>query len=56
MKKRVKITATGKVTRRQASRAHKLTIKSGARKRAYTQDHAASSSDVKNIKKVLGIK
>lgn len=56
MKKRVKLTATGKVTRRQATRAHKLTIKSGARKRAYTQDHAASSADVKNIKKVLGVK
>lgn len=56
MAKRVKLTASGKVLRRRATRAHKLTGKSSARKRAYTLEHAASSADSKNIKKMLGIR
>lgn len=55
MAKRVKLTASGKVLRRKATRAHKLSGKSGARKRAYTLEHAASSADEKNIKTMLGL-
>ncbi len=54
MAKRVKLSATGKVLRRKATRAHKLTIKSASRKRAYTQEHGVAKGDEKNIKKMLG--
>ena len=56
MSKRVKITGTGKVLRRQASRAHKLTSKSGARKREYTLEHGMAKGDSKNAKKMVGVK
>lgn len=52
--KRVKQTGTGQLTHLRASRAHKLTGKSAARKRAYTQDHVSSDADTKNLKKMLG--
>ncbi len=55
MSKRVKITSTGKILRRKASRAHKLTIKSASRKRAFTQEHGVALGDAKNIKNMLGI-
>ena len=53
--KRVKVTASGRVTHLQASRAHKLTKKSASRKRAYTIDQSTSKADEKNIKKMLGM-
>lgn len=53
--KRVKITATGQVTHLKATRAHKLTKKSAARKRAYTRDLPAAQADSRNIKKMLGL-
>ena len=56
MSKRVKITGTGKVLRRKASRAHKLTSKSGARKREYTLEHGMAKGDSKNAKKMVGVK
>lgn len=55
IKKRVKLTGTGKIMHRKATRAHKLTIKSAARKRAYTLEHTTAKGDSKNIKKMLGI-
>lgn len=55
MSKRVKLTGSGKVLRRKATRAHKLTIKSAARKRAYTREHSAADADVRNIKTMLGV-
>ena len=56
MSKRVKVTGSGKVLRRRATRAHKLTLKSGARKRAYTLEHGVAQADVKNVKTMLGVK
>ena len=56
MSKRVNITGTGKVLRRKASRAHKLTSKSGARKREYTLEHGMAKGDSKNAKKMVGVK
>lgn len=53
--KRFKLTGTGKVMHRKATRAHKLTIKSAARKRGYTLEHQAAHGDSKNVKKMLGI-
>ena len=55
MSKRIKITGTGKVLRRKATRAHKLTIKSGSRKRAYTLEHGMAKGDSANAKKMIGI-
>ncbi len=55
MSKRVKLTGSGKVLRRRATRAHKLTIKSASRKRAYTLEHGVAASDVKNVKTMLGV-
>lgn len=56
MSKRVKITGTGKILRRKAGRAHKLTLKSGAQKRAYTLEHGMGKGDAKNAKKMVGVK
>lgn len=56
MSKRIKITGTGKVLRRKATRAHKLTLKSGSRKRAFTLDHGMAKGDAKNAKKMVGAK
>jgi len=53
--KRFKITASGKIMRRKATRGHLKSKKSSARKRAYTVEHPASERDVKNIKKALGV-
>jgi|JI10StandDraft_1071094.scaffolds.fasta_scaffold2341722_1 large subunit ribosomal protein L35 len=55
MSKRVKITGSGKIMRRKATRAHKLTIKSATRKRAFTLEHGVALGDSKNIKKMLGL-
>lgn len=55
MSKRVKVTASGKILRRKATRAHKLTIKSAARKRSFTLEHGVALGDSKNIKKMLGM-
>lgn len=53
--KRFKITASGKIMRRKATRGHLKSKKSSARKRAYTVEHPASERDVRNIKKALGV-
>lgn len=53
--KRFKLTSSGKVMRRKATRGHLKTKKSASRKRAYTLEHPASERDVKNIKKALGV-
>lgn len=49
------MTSNGKIMRRKATRGHLKAKKSAARKRAYTLEHPASQSDVKNIKKALGV-
>jgi large subunit ribosomal protein L35 len=54
-KKRIKVTGTGKLIRRRASRTHFLTKKRQSRRRLYGKDHGFSQSDKPNIKKQLGI-
>lgn len=54
--KRFKMTARGTLLRRRATRAHKLTSKSGARKRAYTQEHGVHEANLRAVKKMLGVK
>lgn len=55
MIKRIKISSTGKVLRRKATRAHKLTLKSKSRKRNYTLEHGMAKGDSKNAKKMAGV-
>ncbi|MEI7818533.1 MAG: 50S ribosomal protein L35 [bacterium] len=54
--KRFKITGSGALLRRRATRAHKLIGKPSDRKRAYTKDHAINTTQTKTVKKMLGIK
>ena len=52
--KRVKITATGKVTRRRASGNHMLSKKSKSRKRNIKTSAQVTGSMAKNVKRALG--
>ncbi|MFO0955804.1 MAG: 50S ribosomal protein L35 [Candidatus Saccharibacteria bacterium] len=54
--KRFKVTGKGTLLRRKATRAHKLEGKSGARKRAYAQEHTVDATNVKAVKRMLGVK
>jgi large subunit ribosomal protein L35 len=53
--KRVKLTATGKVTRRRAFGGHLLSKKSKSRKRAINTTAVVTGSMEKNIKRALGV-
>ena len=53
--KRVKITGTGKITRRRAFGAHLLAKKSKSRKRAINTTALVTGGVAKNIKRALGI-
>jgi len=54
LKKRIKITKTGKLKKRRAFRSHLLEKKGGRRKEKYTKLFDVSKGDAKKIKKVLG--
>ena len=53
--KRVKLTSTGKITRRRAFKGHMLAKKSKSRKRAINATGAVTGSMARNIKRVLGV-
>ncbi len=53
-KKTFKVTAAGKLLRRRAMKSHLLEKKSPKRKRRFRRDHAVDSSDVRELKKLLG--
>lgn len=53
--KRIKITGSGKLLRRQAFQGHFLSKKSGATKRIFKQQQSVSGADLKNIRKNLGV-
>lgn len=53
--KRVKLTATGKVTRRRAFGGHLLAKKSKSRKRAINTTATITGKIEKNIKRSLGV-
>jgi len=53
-KKRFRITGTGKVMRRRASRAHYLEHKPSTRTRRLANDVVLSPADHKTMKKLLG--
>ena len=53
-KKRFKVTATGKLLRRQAMKSHYLEKKSQKRKRLFRRDQAVAPADAKTVDKLLG--
>ena len=55
IKKRIRITKTGKVMRRRASGNHFLEKKSAARKRQFAGMEVMGGKQAKNIKRKLGI-
>ena len=55
-KKRFKVTGTGKLMRRRAMKSHLLEKKSAKKKRGFDKDVALDESNVKSVKKLLGLK
>ena len=55
-KKRFRLTGTGKLTRRHAMKSHNLEHKSSKRKRGFRKEQAVAPSDVKSVKKLLGLR
>jgi len=53
--KRIKITSTGKLTRRRAFGAHLLAKKSKSRKRAINTTAIVTGHTARNIKRALGV-
>ncbi len=53
LKKRIKITATGKVIFKKSSRNHLLTNKSKRQKKVFKSGKPASHADMRYIKKLL---
>ncbi len=53
-RKRFKLTAAGKLLRRQAMQSHNLEKKSQKRKRRFGKDQPVSPSDVRSVKRLLG--
>ena len=53
--KRVKLTSTGKITRRRVFKGHMLAKKSKSRKRAINTTAVVKGGMEKNIKRALGV-
>lgn len=53
--KRIKLTSTGKLTRRRAFGNHLLVKKSKSRKRAIHTSASITGSMAKNVKRALGV-
>ena len=55
-KKRFKVSGAGKLMRRHAMKSHNLTKKSSKRRRSFRRDHPVAESDVRGVKKLLGLR
>jgi large subunit ribosomal protein L35 len=53
-KKRLRVTATGKIMRRRANRQHYFEHKPSTRTRRLANDVQVSPADLKTVKKLLG--
>ncbi|HYA88257.1 MAG TPA: 50S ribosomal protein L35 [Nitrospirota bacterium] len=51
--KRLKVTGTGKITRRKGWKGHLLSGKNATRKRRLTGDFEVDKDNVKNVKRML---
>ncbi len=54
VKKRFKVTGTGKLLRRRAMKSHNLTKKSSKRKRGFRKDTPVAGVDVASVRHLLG--
>jgi large subunit ribosomal protein L35 len=54
VKKRFKVTGTGKLLRRRAMKSHNLTKKSSKRKRGFRKDTPVAGVDTKKVRQLLG--
>ena len=54
VKKKFKVTGSGKILRRPAMRSHNLEKKSSKRKRGFRKDRVVTSADRSAVKKMLG--
>ena len=52
--KRVKVTGTGKVVRKQANKGHLMSTKSGSRRRKLNKTVLVDGADMKRMKRMLG--
>jgi large subunit ribosomal protein L35 len=55
VKKKFKVTGSGKILRRPAMRSHNLEKKSSKRKRGFRKDREVTRGDRSAIKKMLGM-
>jgi large subunit ribosomal protein L35 len=55
VKKKFKVTGSGKILRRPAMRSHNLEKKSSKRKRGFRKDREVTGGDRSAIKKMLGM-
>ena len=56
VRKKFKVTGSGKILRRPAMRSHNLEKKSSKRKRGFRKDRKLAGSDVSALKKMLGMR
>ena len=56
VKKKFKVTGTGKILRRPAMRSHNLEKKSSKRKRGFRKDQPVADVNVKAVKRLLGLR
>jgi large subunit ribosomal protein L35 len=54
VKKRFKVTGTGKLLRRRAMKSHNLTKKSSKRKRGFRKDTPVAAVETKAVRQLLG--
>ena len=54
VKKRFKVTGTGKLLRRRAPKSHNLEKKSAKLKRSFRRDADVAPSDTRRLRKLLG--
>ena len=55
VKKKFKVTGSGKILRRPAMRSHNLETKSAKKKRGLRKERLLAGADVKKVKKMLGM-
>jgi large subunit ribosomal protein L35 len=55
-KKRFKVTGSGKVMHEQVNKKHRLEVKTSKRSRKLSQDKEVAPSDVKRVKRLLGMR
>ena len=54
VKKRFKVTGSGKLLRRHAMKSHNLEKKSAKRKRAFASDQPVAKQDEREVRRLLG--